>query len=272
MKDEMRWAGVMLALILAILVIFPFAFYVYTEDNGIRWVGYLFDTVFIMIIHELGHIAFAFVAAALSPALGTDGARLLVIMGGTLFQVGLPLAGGVAAIVFRQRPLALCLISVSLFSAWDAGRYMSSAEHPTGLGISASGHIGPMTPENHDWTNILASLGLLGHGNEIAALTMGVGAAYGLAFFFAGLAAILTEFTGGRVRTTLFLFFGGISAGFFLFANGSPHTVYLIPGLAIVGLAVMVDAYFAMRAEDSGIGIDEENEADQPTEPDDANV
>ncbi len=112
--------------------------------------------------HEMGHAA-----------LSWSGNRILTAAGGTLFEVGVPLAAG-AYLALRQRDpfgAAVCLFW-SGTALVGAGVYAADARAQA---LPLVSPFGPVDVDSHDWTVILMKYGRLSKDQEIGAAFRGAG-------------------------------------------------------------------------------------------------
>ena len=112
--------------------------------------------------HEAGHAAFMWL-----------GSRILTTAGGTIFELGIPLAAGAYLLVKQRDPfgasvclfwLGTALIGVGVYAA-DARAQVLPLVSP----------FGPVDVGNHDWTVMLMKYGRLSQDQEIGAFLRGAG-------------------------------------------------------------------------------------------------
>ena len=97
---------------------------------------------FDLVVHEAGH-----------PIIGLLGSRLLMFLGGTIFQLALPVAAAVA-FAARRQPASFAAAVVWLgINLVNVGRYAADAE-ARALPLLAA------DADAHDWWNVLGALGL----------------------------------------------------------------------------------------------------------------
>ncbi len=106
--------------------------------------------------HEMGHAAFFWL-----------GDRILTTAGGTIFQIGIPIAAG-AYLLHKQRDpfgAAVCAfwLGTALFSA---GAYAADARAQA---LPLVSPFGPVDSDSHDWTVMLMKYGMLSRDQEIGA-------------------------------------------------------------------------------------------------------
>jgi hypothetical protein len=106
--------------------------------------------------HEMGHAAFFWL-----------GNRILTTAGGTIFQLGIPLAAA-AYLLYKQRDpfgATVCLfwLGTALFGA---GVYASDARAQA---LPLVSPFGPVDVDSHDWTVMLMKYGMLSRDQEIGA-------------------------------------------------------------------------------------------------------
>ncbi len=132
--------------------------------------------------HEMGHAAFFWL-----------GDRILTTAGGTIFQIGIPLAAGGYLLHKQRDPFggAVCVfwLGTALFGA---GVYAADARAQA---LPLVSPFGPVDSDSHDWTVMLLKYGMLSRDQEIgAALRTG------------GLLAMVVSLAGGawvlRVMST----------------------------------------------------------------------
>jgi hypothetical protein len=125
--------------------------------------GYLGDAMHTSIFdgvnlafHEMGHAAFFWL-----------GSRILTTAGGTIFQVGIPLAAA-AYLLHRQRdPFGATVCAFWLGTAmFGAGVYAADARAQA---LPLVSPFGPVDVDSHDWTVMLLKYGLLSRDQEIGA-------------------------------------------------------------------------------------------------------
>lgn len=133
---------------------------VYFTVHGISWeaVGGSFLHSVILPFHEFGHLLFA------------PFGRFMGIFGGSLFQVLMPLALGLA-FVFRQHDnfAASAMLWWTGQSLVDLAPYIADA---VDRGMPLVGGAGT---ESHDWGNLLTMTHMLEHAQAIARLCFGAG-------------------------------------------------------------------------------------------------
>lgn len=115
-----------------------------------------------LVFHEMGHAAFFWF-----------GNRILTTAGGTIFQVGIPLAAG-AYLLHKQRDpfgAAVCVfwLGTALFGA---GVYAADARAQV---LPLVSPFGPVDSDSHDWTVMLLKWGMLSRDQEIGAGLRGGG-------------------------------------------------------------------------------------------------
>jgi len=115
----------------------------------------IFDGV-TLAFHEMGHAAFSWLGSA-----------LLTTAGGTIFQLGIPLAAGAYLLVKQRDPFgaAVCVfwLGTALFSA---GVYAADARAQA---LPLVSPFGPVDPTSHDWTVMLMRFGRLSQDEAIGA-------------------------------------------------------------------------------------------------------
>lgn len=110
-----------------------------------------------LVFHELGHIVFA------------PFGRTLMLLGGSIMQLLIPLAAG-AYLLLRQRDWFGLLVGQSwlAFSTWELATYIDDANKERLPLVSMGG-----VPE-HDWSTLLTDWHLLNSCGTIASVTRGV--------------------------------------------------------------------------------------------------
>lgn len=122
-------------------------------------VHFLVDN-FLLIVHEAGHTFF-----------GLLGVRFITILGGSLFQILLPLAILAYFWINRQdicMQFSLCLVG---FSWLDVAGYAGDG------GARQLPLIGGLGKESHDWYNLLVRMNALEHDITFALVFVGIGIA-----------------------------------------------------------------------------------------------
>ncbi|MGE0160133.1 MAG: hypothetical protein AB7T31_12050 [Gemmatimonadales bacterium] len=106
--------------------------------------------------HEMGHAAFFWL-----------GNRILTTAGGTIFQLGIPLAAA-GYLLHRQRDpfgAAVCIFWLGT-SMFGAGVYAADARAQA---LPLVSPFGPVDVDSHDWTVMLLKYGMLSRDQEIGA-------------------------------------------------------------------------------------------------------
>ncbi|MEX2466720.1 MAG: hypothetical protein WD995_07400 [Gemmatimonadota bacterium] len=112
--------------------------------------------------HEMGHAAFM-----------GFGNRMLTTAGGTLFEIGIPVAAG-AYLLFRQHDpfgAAVCVFWTGT-ALVGAGIYAADARVQL---LPLVSPFGPVDVDSHDWTVMLLKVGRLSQDREIGAALRGSG-------------------------------------------------------------------------------------------------
>ena len=112
--------------------------------------------------HEAGHAAFVWL-----------GSRIVTVAGGTIFQLGVPIAAGAYLLRKQHDPFgaAVCLFWLGTALA-GAGVYASDARAQA---LPLVSPFGPVDVDSHDWTFMLMKYGLLSRDQEIGAMLRGAG-------------------------------------------------------------------------------------------------
>jgi len=138
------------------------------RDANIRAgeVGSNFLHLALLPFHEAGHVVFRLLG------------NFMMILGGTLGQLAMPIVAGYALLVNRRDPFgaALCLWLLG-FSTIDMAVYMYDAYDPK---LVLLGGLTGAESDHHDWVNLFGDMGLLQRSRGI-----------GLFFGFLGHATML---------------------------------------------------------------------------------
>ena len=106
--------------------------------------------------HEMGHAAFV-----------VTGNRLLITAGGTLFELGVPLAAAAYLVVRQRDPFGATVCLFWLGTAlWHTAAYAGDARAQA---LPLVSPFGPVDVDSHDWTYMLMRFGRLSRDAEIAA-------------------------------------------------------------------------------------------------------
>lgn len=106
--------------------------------------------------HEMGHAAFSWV-----------GNRMLTTAGGTIFQLGVPVATGAYLLVKQRDPFGATVCAFWLGTAlFDAGIYAADARAQA---LPLVSPFGPIDVDSHDWTVMLLRVGMLSKDQAIGA-------------------------------------------------------------------------------------------------------
>ncbi len=123
--------------------------------------------------HEMGHAAFSWL-----------GNRILTTAGGTIFQVGVPIAAGVYLAVKQRDPFGAAVCAFWLGTALvEAGHYAADARAQA---LQLVSPFGSVDVDSHDWTVLLMKFGKLSKDREIGAFLVGVGRAVTVGSMLAG--------------------------------------------------------------------------------------
>lgn len=146
------------ALIYALFFVWGWSFIL----GGIDWIA--INTSFLhgpnLAFHEFGHVAF-------SPF-----GRFMTILGGSLFQVLLPL-GLMGAFTLWQRDN----FAASLMLWWGGQNCIDVSPYIADAVARAMPLVGGRGPEAHDWGNLLSMTGMLEQAQALAWTAFGMGAA-----------------------------------------------------------------------------------------------
>jgi hypothetical protein len=112
--------------------------------------------------HEMGHAFFSLF-----------GGRFLTTAGGTIFQLGVPLAAAVYLAVRQRDPFGAAVCLVWLGTALvEAGHYAADARAQA---LNLVSPFGAVDADSHDWTVMLMRVGKLSKDREIGAFLAGAG-------------------------------------------------------------------------------------------------
>ena len=156
----------------------------YAMDVGAADIMNSFMHLMLLPIHEAGHLLFI------------PFGRFMSVLGGSLFQVLLPLVL-MGAFVFglggsrRDNFAASLMLWWAAVSIIDVAPYIWDAFDPKMMLLG--GKTGAES-DGHDWQNILGDLGLIKHAHRIAALAHGLGLAVMLAAYAWGAALLYLQF------------------------------------------------------------------------------
>ena len=112
--------------------------------------------------HEMGHAAFM-----------AFGSRILTTVGGTLFEIGVPMAAGVYLWVRQRDPFgaAVCVFWMGA-ALVGAGAYAADARAQA---LPLVSPFGPVDVDSHDWTVMLLRVGRISQDQEIGAALRAAG-------------------------------------------------------------------------------------------------
>ncbi len=120
--------------------------------------GFLFIDHVNLLIHEAGHLLFSYLG------------ETLMVWGGTLFQLFVPAALGVAFLFRRQLPGAAFASLIFFENFLYIATYMADARSQSLPLVSVGGG-----EAEHDWFFILSQLGLVQHDTTLAFFTRALG-------------------------------------------------------------------------------------------------
>lgn len=127
------------------------------------WWGYrgdplhstLFDGI-TLAFHEAGHAAFMW-----------TGSRFWTVAGGTIFELGIPVAAGSYLLIRQRDPFGALVCLFWLGTAlWHTAAYVGDARAQA---LPLVSPFGPVDAGDHDWTYLLMKFGRLSRDREIAA-------------------------------------------------------------------------------------------------------
>lgn len=154
---------------------------------------------FLAMIHEIGH----FVVMLADIFLPGDNWFLIVLAGGA-FEFFIPFLSFLFLYPNRKILVVSCLfLAASGTALIDTGRYMSSAQDPSGYAY-ISGR--PVTYENHDWHLIFAQLDILDSSEGLSDIFSTAGHVLEYLGFYTALAAFFV--TDGRKRQSGIFLYG----------------------------------------------------------------
>ncbi len=114
--------------------------------------------------HEMGHAAFSWL-----------GNRILTAAGGTIFQLGVPVAAGCYLALKQRDPFGAAVCAFWLGTALvEAGVYAADARAQA---LQLVSPFGSVDVDSHDWTVMLMKFGRLSKDQEIGAFLVGAGRA-----------------------------------------------------------------------------------------------
>jgi hypothetical protein len=133
---------------------------VYFTMHGVSWeaIGNSFLHLVILPFHEFGHVLFA------------PFGRFLAILGGSLFQVAMPLALAVAFIMRQRDPFG-----ASAMLWWAGQSLVDLSPYIADAALRQIDLVGGAGRESHDWSNLLTMMQLLDYAPAIARLSFGLG-------------------------------------------------------------------------------------------------
>jgi hypothetical protein len=154
---------------------------------------------FLAMVHEMGH----FVVMLADIFLPGDNWFLVVLAGG-VFEFFVPFLSFLYVYPYRKIFVVSCLfLAASGIALMDTGRYMASAQDPSGSAF-ISGR--PVTYQNHDWHLIFAQLDILDHSSELSELFSTTGLLLEYVGFYTAIAAFFLA--GGRFRQSGIFLYG----------------------------------------------------------------
>jgi len=105
--------------------------------------------------HEAGHAVFSW-----------TGSRLLTVAGGTIFELGIPLAAAAYLLLKQRDPFGATVCIFWLGTAlWHTAAYVGDARAQA---LPLVSPFGPVDVDSHDWTYMLMRFGMLSRDWEIA--------------------------------------------------------------------------------------------------------
>jgi hypothetical protein len=123
--------------------------------------GSIFDALTLG-FHEMGHAAF-----------GLLGSHMLMVAGGTIFQLLVPTVAGLYLLIKQRDPFgaAVCLFWLGT-SLINAGVYAADARAQA---LPLVSPFGPIDVDSHDWTVMLMRVGMLSKDKEIGSFLVEAG-------------------------------------------------------------------------------------------------
>lgn len=123
--------------------------------------------------HEMGHAAFMWL-----------GSRILTVAGGTIFQLGTPVAAGIYLLHRQRDPFGATVCVFWLGTAlFNAGIYAADARAQA---LPLVSPFGPVDVDSHDWTVMLMRYGMLSRDQAVGAALRRSGVAAMIASLAAG--------------------------------------------------------------------------------------
>ncbi|VVB54787.1 Uncharacterised protein [uncultured archaeon] len=177
-KEKQSQENILLSGILFLAFAFPAAFTSLVNAP----VGFFYNMIIVW-VHEAGH--------GISCAL--TGGGFICSLSGTLTELLATLVP--AAILFTNKKTnyaAAVFLLCAALSIQHAGQYMQSAENPYGTGFGGIA----LTPQTHDWSVILTSMGLITQAQTIGLLTEQIGHCLALIFIAASFLFIIPTLNG----------------------------------------------------------------------------
>lgn len=146
MAGRVWWARAPLLVVLA---------WMYTGYPGDPLHTTIFDGISLG-FHEMGHAFFSF-----------TGNRLLTVAGGTLFELGVPVAAALYLLIRQRDPFGATVCLFWLGTAlWHTAAYAGDARAQA---LPLVSPFGPVDVDSHDWTYMLMRFGMLSRDAEVAA-------------------------------------------------------------------------------------------------------
>lgn len=199
---------------------------------------------FLVMVHELGHFSVWLLDNFIIPG----DLSFLTILAGSGAECLLPLLSFLL-LLKNPRLLTVSCVFLALFGTAliDTAGYMGSAVNPYGKAFISGA---PMTPDNHDWHIIFATLGLIPYAGEIAVLfyTMGFLAQY------TGFYTAITGFFESSSRSSSFLLGIGLSTIHTILIRQYHITIFLLIVGTLLGiyLAAKIRPTAVPKADHSG--------------------
>ena len=172
MREEIEGWYKALTVILFLFIALPLAGYIILP-SAITYSFFFPISILITSIHEFGHGVPYLIASLLR--IPWNSSAFLIVAGGTVFQILVPLFFFIYfAAVSRKHALAYIFLVLLGGSIYIAGHYMSTAQAPSGIAVTAFGTAVKFEsdPESHDWRYMLTTLNILEKTPELSKFTM----------------------------------------------------------------------------------------------------
>ena len=200
---------------------------------GIRYAAMPYSFVIVW-VHEAGHGFWCLL-----------GSRLLCASAGFSSELMVTLVPALICLRDRKTYLAACVLLMCVgFSLQHNGLYMQTAENPTGTSFAGAltHRYNDMSPENHDWSIVFDTFGIVEYSYNIGGVVEEVGLALAAICFFASVIAFFPMLGGAVPKNIDTVAAPGAAVATVLFIASGGTILQIVLSLAVARHLIMLAA------------------------------